>query len=47
MQDGERADRQLRLERMMREYGTSLLRMCTLQLGDPSLAEDAVQDAFV
>ena len=47
MQNGERADRQLRLERMMREYGTSLLRMCTLQLGDPSLAEDAVQDAFV
>ena len=47
MQDGEHADRQLRLERMMREYGTSLLRMCTLQLGDPSLAEDAVQDAFV
>lgn len=47
MQVGERADRQLHLERMMREYGTSLLRMCTLQLGDPSLAEDAVQDTFV
>lgn len=40
-------DRQAMLERLMTQYGTSLLRMCTLQLRDAALAEDAVQDTFI
>lgn len=35
------------LERMMSAYGESLLRMCTLQLRDAHLAEDAVQETFL
>ena len=31
----------------MDEYGTSMLRMCTMYLGDVHLAQDAVQDSFV
>lgn len=34
------------LDRVMEVYGTGLLRLCTLYLGDRALAEDAVQDAF-
>ena len=34
------------LDRAMDEYGTALLRLCTLYLGDRALAEDAVQEAF-
>lgn len=34
------------LDRVMATYGTGLLRLCTLYLGDRSLAEDAVQEAF-
>lgn len=40
-------DRQAVLERLMTQYGTSLLRMCTLHLRDAALAEDAVQDTFL
>ena len=28
------------LERLMEEYGTGLLRLCALHLGDAALAED-------
>ncbi len=35
------------LERIMTQYGSSLLRMCYLYLRDASLAEDAVQDTFL
>ena len=33
------------LERLMEEYGTGLLRLCALQLGDAALAED-VKEIF-
>ena len=36
-----------RLERMMEQYGTDLLRLCTMYLHDPDLARDAVQDTFL
>lgn len=39
--------RDAEIERMMREYGTSVLRMCYAYLRDPSLAEDAGQDTFI
>lgn len=35
------------IERMMREYGDSLLRMCIIYLKDRVLAEDAVQETFI
>lgn len=35
------------LERMMNEYGNSLLRLCYMYLKDRQLAEDAVQDTFI
>ena len=34
-------------ERLMDQYGTSLLRMCALYLRDVQLAEDAVQETFL
>ena len=34
------------LDHAMVAYGTDLLRLCTLYLGDRTLAEDAVQDTF-
>ena len=47
MQDfSARVDR-LDLDRLMCEYGTQLLRLCTLYLKDCALAEDAVQDTFL
>lgn len=33
--------------RLLEEHGDSLLRLCTLYLGDRALAEDAVQDTFL
>ena len=33
--------------RLLEAYGDSLLRLCTLWLGDQALAEDAVQDTFL
>ena len=33
--------------RLLEDYGDSLLRLCTLWLGDQALAEDAVQDTFL
>ncbi|MFQ9915245.1 MAG: sigma-70 family RNA polymerase sigma factor [Flavonifractor plautii] len=35
------------LERLMEEYGTGLLRLCALQLGDAALAEDAAQETLL
>lgn len=35
------------LDTLMRQYGTELTRLCAMILGDASLAQDAVQDAFL
>ena len=35
------------IERLMEQYGSSLLRMCTLYLKDADLAQDAVQETFI
>lgn len=35
------------IERIMHEYGDSLLRMCTIYLKDRQLAEDVVQETFI
>ena len=35
------------LERLMEEYGTGLLRLCALQLGDAALAEDLTGETFL
>lgn len=35
------------IERMMRQYGTAIFRMCCAYLCDKSLAEDAVQETFI
>ncbi len=36
-----------RMELLIRSYGDSLLRLCTLYLRDPHLAEDALQDTYL
>lgn len=43
----ERESPDLRLERMMTQYGDGLLRLCFMMLSDRALAEDAVQEAFL
>ena len=35
------------IERLMEQYGSSLLRMCALYLKDADLAQDAVQETFI
>lgn len=35
------------MERLLAEYGNSILRMCCLYLKDTHLAEDALQDTFI
>ena len=35
------------MERLVDVYGTGMLRMCCMYLGDVHLAQDAVQDAFI
>ena len=35
------------IDRLMRQHGSQLLRLCTLLLRDASLAQDAVQDTFL
>ena len=35
------------LDTLMRQYGTELTHLCAMILGDASLAQDAVQDAFL
>ena len=37
----------LDLDRLMEEYGTSLLRLCYMYLNDYHLSQDAVQETFV
>lgn len=43
----EREEQREQLEQLMEEYGTQLLRMCTVYLRDRDLAQDAVQDTFI
>ena len=38
---------ELDVPRLLEDYGDSLMRLCTLWLGDRTLAEDAVQDTFL
>ena len=40
-------DNVLDMDRVLRLYGDSLLRLCFLYLKDPHLAEDAVQDTLI
>ena len=40
-------DSRSQLNRLMEQYGSSLLRMCTLYLKDAELARDAVQETFI
>ncbi len=35
------------VDRLMQQYGSQLLRLCTMLLHDASLAQDAVQDTFL
>lgn len=37
----------MQLERLMKQYGTDLLRLCAMVLKDAELARDAVQDTFI
>lgn len=46
MERTEREEAEERIRRLMETYGDALLRMCSLQLGDTAMAEDAVQDVF-
>lgn len=43
----DREEHREQLEKLMDEYGTQLLRMCTVYLRDRDLAQDAVQDTFI
>lgn len=43
----EREDSRSELDRLMRQYGSALLRMCAIYLKDANLAQDAVQDTFL
>lgn len=40
-------DMRARLEQLMAQHGSRLLRMCCLHLRDEGLAEDAVQETFI
>ncbi len=40
-------ERGMQLERLMKQYGTDLLRLCAMMLKDAELARDAVQDTFI
>ena len=44
---GRQSDSQSEIERLMEQYGSSLLRMSALYLKDASLAQDAVQETFL
>lgn len=46
MERAERETAEEQIRRLIETYGDMLLRMCCLQLGDRTLAEDAAQDAF-
>ena len=47
MDQGFRGSSRSELERLMEQYGSSLLRMCALYLKDADLAQDAVQETFI
>ena len=47
MRYGRQLDSQSEIERLMEQYGSSLLRMSALYLKDASLAQDAVQETFL
>ena len=47
MHYGRQSDSQSEIERLMEQYGSSLLRMSALYLKDASLAQDAVQETFL
>ena len=47
MDQGFRGSGRSELERLMEQYGSSLLRMCALYLKDADLAQDAVQETFI
>ena len=44
---GSRSDSRSEIDRLMEQYGSSLLRMSALYLKDADLAQDAVQETFV
>ena len=44
---GRQSNRPSELDRLMEQYGSSLLRMSALYLKDASLAQDAVQETFL
>lgn len=44
---GQKVLTQNQMELLIHNYGDSLLRLCTLYLRDPYLAEDALQDTYV
>ena len=46
-QDARGTDSRTELERLMEQYGSSLLRMSALYLKDAHLAQDAVQETFI
>lgn len=45
--DESKQDRRSQLDRLMAQYGSRLLRLCTLYLRDTDIAQDAVQDTFL
>ncbi len=47
MQNGNPLDGRSELDRLMEQYGSSLLRLCALYLKDADLAQDAVQETFL
>ena len=47
MSQGIQESSRFEIERLMEQYGSSLLRMCALYLKDADLAQDAVQETFI
>lgn len=47
MDNEQRRDTCTEIQRLMEAHGTGLLRLCTLYLKDPFLAQDAVQETFL
>ena len=47
MAHGDQLSSRSDLDRLMEQYGSSLLRMCALYLKDADLAQDAVQETFI
>ena len=47
MTNGSQSDNRSKLDRLMEQYGSSLLRMSAIYLKDADLAQDAVQETFI